>query len=348
MMTGLNVSVGGGGGEDALSLSVNGSPKDLEEGFKLAHLLMTEGKIEESALKVWKEQMAQGLEHRKTSVEAQLMEKVASILTNDDPRMKVITVEQLNAVALDNAQKWLEQVLKNGPIELAIVGDIDRDKALALAQKYFGSLPRREQIDTELVRLRKIASKNGPQDAIVKVETITPRAVVVTGWRGANWADVKERRILQLAAQILSSRLLEEIREKRSLTYSIQCMAQPARVYEGTGLVGAFFTADPGKAEEAAKIAREMMETFAKEGPTEKEMETVRKQFKNQLEETIKEPSFWVGVLGDMDYRGTKLSDVKEVQEKMLSYTKDEMMEVLKKYFCDERRLQVIALPTKK
>ena len=53
-------------------------------------------------------------------------------------------------------------------------------------------------------------------------------------------------------------------------------------------------------------------------------------------------------MLGDLDYHGTKLSDVKEVQEKMLSYTKEEMMEVLKKYFCDERRLQVIALPAKK
>src|SRR5436853_220169 len=114
MMTGLNVSVGGGSGDDALSLSVSGSPKDLEEGFKLAYLLMTEGKIEESALKLWKEQMAQGLEHRKTSVEAQLMEKISGLLTNDDPRTRTLTTEQLNAIGLDSAQKLLEQVLKNG------------------------------------------------------------------------------------------------------------------------------------------------------------------------------------------------------------------------------------------
>jgi zinc protease len=348
MMTGLMVQVGGGGAEDALSLSINGSPKDLEEGFKLAHLLLTEGKVEESALKVWKEQTTQALEMRKTSVEAQLMENVQSLLTNNDPRAKTITPEQLKAIALDGAQQWYESILKNGPIELAIVGDIDREKALALAQKYFGSLPKRELMDSELVRLRKINTKNGPMEQIVQVETITPRAVVLTGWRGANWTDVKDRRVLQIASQILSARLRDEIREKRSLTYSISCMAHPGRVYEGTGIIGAFFTADPDKAPEAAKIAREMMETFAKEGPSDAEMETTRKQFKNQLEETLKEPNYWVGVLGDLDFHGTKLSDVKEVQEKMLSYTKADVLEVLKKYFTDERKLQVITMPAKK
>jgi len=348
MMTGLMVQVGGGGGEDAMTLSVSGSPKDLEEGFKLAHLLLTEGKIEESALKVWKQQTAQALEQRKTSVEAQLMENVQSLLTNNDPRVRTITTEQLNAIAIDGAQQWYENILKNGPIELAIVGDIDRDKALALAQKYFGSLSKREVIDGELVKLRKINTKNGPMETTVQVETITPRAVVLTGWRGADWQDVKERRVLQIASMILTSRLREEIREKRSLTYSISCMAHPGRVYEGSGIFGAFFTADPEKAPEAAKIAREMMEAFAKEGPTDAEMETTRKQLKNSLEETLKEPSYWVGVLGDLDFRGTKLSDVKEVQQRMISYTKEDVLEVLKKYFTNDRKLQVITMPAKK
>jgi predicted Zn-dependent peptidase len=36
------------------------------------------------------------------------------------------------------------------------------------------------------------------------------------------------------------------------------------------------------------------------------------------------------------------------VQEKMLSYTKQEVMEICKKYFTNDNRLHVIALPEKK
>ncbi|HYG78695.1 MAG TPA: insulinase family protein [Planctomycetota bacterium] len=348
MMTGLNVSVGGGAADDAFSISVSGSAKDLEEGLRLAHLLFKEGKIEESALKLWKETTLQELESRKTSVEMQLMERANDLISNNDPRLKPVNAEQVNKVTLEAAQSWLESVLNDGPIEAAIVGDIEADKALALAQKYLGSLSSRDKKDSELVKLRKMKNAKGPFEETVQVETITPRAVVLSGWRGADWKDVKDRRVLQIASQILSARLREEIREKRSLTYSISCHASPARVYEGTGMFSAFFTADPDKAAEAMKIAREVMEKFAIEGPTDEEMETVRKQFKNQLETTLKEPSYWVGVLGDLNYRGTKLQDVKEVQEKMLSYTKEDVKSVLKKYVKEEHRMQVIALPKKK
>jgi len=348
MMTGINISVGGSASEDALSISVSGSPKDLEEGLRLAHLLFSEGTIEDAALKLWKETMAQELEKQKTSVEAKLMERASSLLTNDDPRSRTITPEQLKLISLENAQGWLEGILKSGPIEAAIVGDIDRDKALALAQKYLGSLPPREQKDSDLLNLRKMKIGKGPFESTVEVETITPRAVVLSGWRGADWKDTKDRRVLQIAAQILTARLRDEIREKRSLTYSISCMAQPARVYEGTGMFCAYFTADPDKAAEAMKVTRDVMEKFAADGPSDEEMETVRKQFKNSLETTLKEPSYWVGVLADLNYRGTKLSDVKEVQEKMLTYTKDDVKSVLKKYVTEEHRLQVIALPKKK
>jgi predicted Zn-dependent peptidase len=91
-----------------------------------------------------------------------------------------------------------------------------------------------------------------------------------------------------------------------------------------------------------------MMETFAKEGPTDAEMETVHKQMKNKLEVDLKEPSFWVNTLSDMDYRGTKLSDVKRLLEQMTSYTKDDLMKVMKKYIRDENRIQVIATPKQK
>ncbi len=348
MLTGKNVAVGGGSGEDVFSLSVSGSPADLEEGFRLAHLLLTEGRIEESALKVWKETMAQELERRKSSVETQMMERVRVLLANDDPRFRVLTAQQIEKLTLPDAQQWLDDNLRRGPIEATIVGDMDRARALDLAQKYLGSLPGREVSDSGLDNLRKLKKKKGPLEELLEVETITPRAVVLVGWRGADWKQVKERRILQLAAQILTSRLHQEIREKRSLTYSIGCMAQPGRVYEGSGVFASYFTADPAKAAEAARLTREMMEKFAEEGPTEDEMATVRKQIKNQLETTLKEPSFWAGVLSDLDYRGTKLSDVKEVMEKMTTYTREEMMKVVKKYVNEKSRIQVIALPKKK
>src|SRR5262249_28221699 len=137
------------------------------------------------------------------------------------------------------------------------------------------------------------------------------------------------------------------IREKRGLAYSPYCSASPSMAYKGTGYIGAVLQTDPEKAATAATIASDLMQTFMKDGPTEAELDAVRKQFKNSLDTQLKEPGYWVRVLNDLDYRGTKLSDVKEVAEKFGSYTRDDIMEVLKRYMTSERQIQVIATPKK-
>ncbi|MBI3832403.1 MAG: insulinase family protein [Planctomycetes bacterium] len=348
LMTGKQIAVGGGSAQDTFSLHVSGSPKDLEDGFRLAYLLLTQPRVEDPAVKKFKEEKVQELEMIKTSAEAQLSLKISALLSNGDIRFAELTPEELEKADTAKSQAWLDQALANGPIEASIVGDLDREKMLAIAAKYLGSLPKRGRTLPALDPLRTVAAKAGPHEALLEVPTITPRGVVFVGWRGADWKDVKDRRILEIAARILSSRVHEEIRQKRGLAYSPGAFARPSQGYSGMGVFGVYFQADPDKSAEAAKLTRELVETFAKDGPTDAEMETVRKQLKNALETTLKEPSYWNGVLADLDYRGTKLSDVKEVIERMTGYTKEEIVEVLKRYITEERRVQVLSLPKRK
>ena len=347
LMTGKKVSVSGHAGSDALGVSISGTPEDLEEGFRLAHLLLTRPKIEKSALDRWKERKAQGLDKHRVNVRQRLWEGMGLLLSGDDARFRVLTKEEVNAVTLEAAQSWLEQLLRSAPIEASIVGDIDRDRALALALKYLGSLPGRPRMDPSLDALREVPAQEKPQSRTVEVETITPRAEVIVGWRAADWTAVKERRTLQIAAQIMNHRLREEIREKQGLTYSIFCFASPSQAYRNASYLGAYFTADPDKIEGAAAIARGIMQKFAEEGPTDEEMETVHKQFRNDIEEGQKKTGYWSGVLSDLDYHGTKLADVKEALEKYTTYTREDLLESLRKYLVEKGQIQVIALPKK-
>ncbi|MDP6114263.1 MAG: insulinase family protein [Planctomycetota bacterium] len=348
LMTGKKVNVSGGASEDMLTVTVQGSPEDLEQGFQLAHLLLTSPKIEKAALDRWKKQMEQTIQRQKTSVESQLWQRIAQLLSNNDPRADYLTLEQVNATRLVTAQKWLDGILRTGPIEASIVGDIKRGKALSLAIRYLGSLPARSREDKSLDALRKVTRKDGPLKSRLEVETITPRAVVFVGWRAADWKAVKERRTTQIASQILSSRLRKEIREDRGLTYSTACFSRPSKEYEGTSFIGCYFTADPEKATAAAAIARSVIEQFANEGPTVEEMATVRKQFKNIIEQSQKNPSYWASVLSDLEYHHTEIEDVKEALQRYTSYTKADIMDAMKKFIVAKERFEVIALPKKK
>ena len=344
-LTGKNVTVTGFGSGDGVSLFIAGSPDDFEEGFRLGYLLLTEPKVEEAAIKVWRDQSLQAIEQIRTSVEEQASEKYFELIGGGDPRLKFPTAEQIQKIRAEEAQKWLESLIANAPIEVAIVGDMDRDRMLKLALKYLGALSKRPRTDPELAKLRQIQVKEGPLEAKIEVSTITPRGFVLTGWRGTNLHEVKDRRLLDLAAGILSSRMQSEIREKRGLTYSIECSSTPATSYPETGFFGTDFSADPRKVDEAAKVARQMMLDFVQNGPTEAEMQTVRNQVKNIIETQQKEPGYWVRVLSELDYRGIKLSDVKNLVPAITSYSREDLLGGLKKYVQPSRQIEVIALP---
>ncbi len=324
---------------------IAGSPDDVEEGFRLAHLLLTQPKVEEAALKVWREESLQEIERQKTSVESQVFEKQDELLSGGDPRLQSPTSEHIQAIPAENAQKWLDSLIAEAPVEIAVVGDLNRDKMEKLVLKYFGSLTKRAFNDPELAELQKVKVVPGPLKAKIDVPTITPRAIVSIGWRGVNFQDVKDRRVLDLAAQILSSRMQAEIREKRGLTYSVSCINIPGTSYPETGFFGTFFSADPDKVTEVAKVAEDMMLEFAKNGPSETEMQTVRNQMRNILETQQKEPSYWSRILSELDYRKIRLEDVKALVPQITNYSNNDVLEGFRKYVQPQRKIEVIGLP---
>ena len=149
-------------GSDALTISVQGSPKDLETGLQLAHALLTDGKIEESAFTNWKLRSLQMIERMQTMPRFKAMEAAADLLSGGDPRRKFPTADDVNRQSLTQAQAWYDRLCREAPIEVAVVGDVQLGKSMALIEQYIGSLPARGRSTAHLDRLRRLARPTGP------------------------------------------------------------------------------------------------------------------------------------------------------------------------------------------
>lgn len=148
-----------------------------------------------------------------------------------------------------------------------------------------------------------------------------------------------------IVSRLLERRVRQALREERGLTYSAAVYAQPSKVYPGTSALYVEFTTDPDKAIEAAALVKSVVERFAAEGPTDIEMDTVRKQIENNLETTYKEPRFWVDLLADLEYHGTQLEDLDGIIEKFLAFSKSDVVEELRKTVVPERFAMIMARP---
>jgi zinc protease len=347
LMTGHKINVGGGGGTDTFTLQVAGSPAELETGLQLAYLLLTDPKVEDAALDQWKVRQKQAAALRKLSPEGVFSELIGeTIYPAGEPRVKPLEPEQIDRVTPEAATAWLKKHLQESPIEIAIVGDIDRQKAMDLVTAYLGALPSRERInDRTLDSLRRLDRPTGPLSASRSVTSKTDKAVVLSGFYGADYVNVKDVRLLNIASRILSTRAIQQIREARQLAYAPSVSSRPSVIFPGFGLVACASPTDPHKAKDFVAAIREMYDAFAKDGPTAEELDTARKQIANSLDETMREPDFWLGATANLTYRGTHLRDIADAPAAYQALTADEITAAFNRYYTPEATFTITVTP---
>ncbi|MDX2016201.1 MAG: insulinase family protein [Planctomycetota bacterium] len=346
-MTGKKVTVRGGGGADSVSIMVNGKPAELEAGMQLAHLMLTDPKIEQAAFDQWKTAQAQAIKQRKLSPQGAIQEAVANtIFPKDEVRTRPLEVEQLEKIQLEAAQAWLSNLVKTAPVEVAVVGDITREQAMDLVARYVGTLPAREKVSAStLDNLRTIERPKGPILNTVELQTQTPLAVVLSGFFNADISSPRDVRAMQVASRIISTRMIQRVREKEQLVYSISANSQPGSAYPGFGVFVAGAPTEPGKVERLSQVLPEMYAEFAANGPTEEELATAKKQLANTFDTDMKEPTFWMGQMQNATVRDLKMDDVVGTPAAVEAFTTSDIREAFAKYYNDQNRMTIAVKP---
>jgi zinc protease len=347
LMTGAKVRVGAGMGGDTVTLTVAGDAAELERGMQLAYLLLTKPVIEAAAFAQWKDTEGQRIADRKRQPMQVLLDTTAAALyPRGETRPKALTAEQLAALTRPAAQAWLERLIAEAPIEVAVVGDLERAAATRLVTQYLGALPARPRItDKTLGDLRTIARPAGPIQAAEKVQALTPQGGVLAGFLGADLRNVRDTRLLNVAARVLSTRMLKTLREEKGLVYSIRAASEPAVVYPGFGRFVAIAPTDPGKAPALAVAVEEMYAAFAADGPTADELTVAKKQVATLLDELLKTPDFWTGFLSTLDYRGVGVDALLAAPAQYQGFTAREVQDAFVRYDRPDARFRLVVTP---
>ena len=347
LMTGKKIRVDPGVQEDGVTLGVFGDPADLEAGLELAHALLTDPLLEAAVLDQWKQSSAQRIAARKLEPNGVLAEAVAQALyPAGDARLHPLEIAQVERITRDEAQAWLTRLIATAPIEVVVVGDLDRARALALVEAYLGSLPARDRIsDKTLTHLRRVARGTGPIRVARTFPARTPRGLVLDGFFGPDLTDLRDSRLLTLASRVMSTRMNRVIREEKQLVYSIGAGARPGTAYPGLGSFGAQAPTDPAKVGDLVTAIDELYLDFATRGPDEDELAVAKRQIANQLDEEMRTAEFWRSRLANLDYRGLTVDDLVGAPAAYQAPTTTEVREAFARYWRPDASFQFVITP---
>jgi zinc protease len=347
LMTGKKVHLSANAAEDTMTLTVSGEPSDLEDGMRLAYLLLTEPVVESRVFGAWTQNQRQSIEARRMQPAGLLTDTVDdAFYPKSEARRHALSLDDVKRLSPASATARIREIAATAPAEVSVVGDIGRDAAMALAARWLGSLPARPHIGTKtLAELRTIPRPSGPVRVERSVELKTPEAIVFDGFFAADATDRRDARLLEIAARVLSTRMVTTIREEKQLVYSIRAASRPAVVYPGLGTFAAQAPTDPAKGAQLAAALEEMYAAFAKDGPTEDEMTVAKKQLANQIDEAMKTPALWTGVLATLDYRGGNLDETLGAAAAIQAATAADVRDAFARYFKPESRFHFVVTP---
>ena len=182
------------------------------------------------------------------------------------------TVESINAITRQNILDFYKKYYVSNNALVAIVGAVDRIKAEEIAEDLVSGLPKGEKAaPLEAVSDLKKAET-------VKIEHPSAQTHILVGQPGLKRGD-PDYFPLYVGNHVLGgggmvSRLFEEIREKRGLSYSAYSYFSPMR-FNGPFLAGLQTRSD--QVQEALSVLMDNINKFIEEGPTEDELTASKK-----------------------------------------------------------------------
>ncbi len=284
---------------------------DIETLFQLINLYFTHPRFEESAFSSYIMRMKSQLDNKDVSPESAFADTFRFVSANYHPRMKPLTKEILDeAKYIRIEQIGKERFANPGAFTYFFVGKIDTVKFKPLVEKYLASLTSGKKIEHWVdLGIRK---PNGVVEKIVNKgkESKSIQYIQFHGKLNYVTKDILE---LDALSKILSTRLLESIREDKSSVYYIGAQPGTSRWPVSEYDMTIYYGTSPEKLKELKESVFATIRDLIANGPKQEEVDKAREKMKRERETNLRENSYWEATL--KTYYLNKNGDFKTFRE---------------------------------
>jgi zinc protease len=314
----------------------------LELQLLAAHL--TDAGYRPEAMREARKQFEQQYLAFKHTAAGPLNTEIANLIADGDRRFGLPPQEIMMARKLDEVKAWLTPQLMHGPLEVAIVGDVDIDAAIASAAKTIGALPQREP-RAELAELKKVKFPTQPFTKSYLIDSEIPKATVLLYWPTADALDAPRNRRVNMLEAVLNDRLRVKVREELGGSYSPRAENRASDTFPGYGYIVASIDVAPASAQKISDLVVDLADELAQKGVTDDQLVRARQPLLTEYQESERTNAYWVGVLVHaqekpeaLDWARSRLSDIGKI-------TTAEISALAKKFLPRDRVSRATILP---
>jgi len=192
------------------------------------------------------------------------------------------TIDSINGMSRSTVFNYYKKKYLPQDLVVAVAGNIKHKKVVAMVEQALSRDNFLDVLAAPVIR-PNIPVKNTKQQSVGLLYKKSEQAHMFYGMEGVARADERRFAMGVLSAALgggMSSRLFQEIREKRGLAYSVYAYAQQ---FAGSGVLGFYAGCNPTKAIEVVEIIRSVLSDVADNGMTHEEIERAKGAVRGSL-----------------------------------------------------------------
>lgn len=266
---------------------------------------------------------------------------VVSQIWGDTPLGRPIigTVESISGMSRDVLNRYYHRRYRPENIVVSAAGNLDHNHVVGLVADSFGGF-----LDDIVAPAAPRIGGRSPLVAggVALLERPTEQANVMLALPGMRRNDDQRFALGVLNAAVgggMSSRLFQEIREKRGLAYSVYSFITQ---HAPAGLIGVYVGCQPRKADEVLGLVRSILSEVARRGISADELDRAKGQARGGLVLGLEDTSARMSRLAKGELVYDELPSIDELLDRIDAVTLDQVADLAERYLATTPTLAVV------
>ena len=256
-------------GPDALGGSLKTLTANADEAFELLRLALLEPRFDEDAVERVRAQTIAGLRYQANDPGTVATKRFFAEAFPDHPYGRPVsgTVETVAEVTRDDLVDLHRRIVSRARVKVAVVGALGDDELARRLDQVFGALPALSTISP----IADVVLEGSGRRVVADLDV--PQSVIRFGVPGLSWRDPDfiPAYVLNhvLGGGVFTSRLFQEVRERRGLAYGV---GTSLASYRHTAMTWGYTATKNERVPECLEVISSETRRLSDEGPTDDEL----------------------------------------------------------------------------
>ena len=268
------------------------------------------------------------------------------LIRNRDARFATPDKAALAAATPEGFRKAWEPLLAQGPVEVAIFGEFDRDSAIEALRKTFGALPSRQPLPAAVSKRVTSFPVGGKEPVILTHRGDANQAAAVIAWPGgAGASGLPESRQLEILMDLFNNRLIDAMRERAGASYAPQISSSwPVDLAAG-GSLTAVTQLKPEDVPVFFEVAERIASDLASAPVQPDELARVTEPLRQLIQRASTGNQFWMYQLAGGTHDPQRVGMLRSLLNDYTQTTPEAMQALAGKYFRNQPAWRLAVIP---